>query len=823
MRALLAPCLVLPTMAPAFAQADFQSVIRPFLETHCIECHGPAKQKARLRYDQIEGYQQSDQHLWTKVHEMLRTGEMPPEEQSQPGEAERQSVLDWIEANQRSMHTASTRRLNRRELSAALRDLTGLSVDYAAGLPGDGTVDGFDTGSEALQDAGDSIAQIMEVSRRAVEGIRFLDPPTGQPLILNLDEEQYERDIRRAFSNLKDLGFESRGKDAIGVAGEGIFVSSRWTGDRDKFSISAPAPVDGRGVLRLRFSVGAMKPYPKLPNPHLWVQVGGKTIDILEITNHYEAPRTFTYDVQIEDVVVQKGSVEIALRSVVEMPYAIEGFENDERAKPEDNVPGGTGLFRPRYDRKQVPWKEAPVPYLVFDRIAIDPDHVAPWPPADWNVSLQGLNDHPEQARALLHLWTERAWRRPVTEEELTPFLTFYRELRTKDLSFDAALRATFQSVLLSGPFRFLASPADQDELIARHALASRLSFMLTGSPPDAALRDLAATGRLRKPAALEGEIDRLLDSPTSRDFWNPFITQWLVLDQPITLAMDHIKKQDFRFGRFLKESMREQTLSYVAQLFADNRPARELIQSDWTMMNNSLARHHGYDGIEGGHFRKVVLRAGDPRGGGLLGHAGIQSMLCWMGDNWVIYRGAWTMRHILDNPPPPPPLEVPELDPDAGENRGKTMRELLIQHQEEENCAVCHRKMDPVGFAFQNFDLSGRWRTLEHDHYHRYELDGKIEWRGEGSSRPVDAAGVLPRGEAFRDFAEFKELITNHYLSDMVEGLLKNLSLYGTGRQPDVRDRAIIRAIMEDHREAGYPLRDLLKALLQSEIFLES
>lgn len=267
---------------------------------------------------------------------------------------------------------------------------------------------------------------------------------------------------------------------------------------------------------------------------------------------------------------------------------------------------------------------------------------------------------------------------------------------------------------------------------------------MLVGSPPDRELRELAAAGNLRDPKVLDAQVDRLLADPRSDAFFRPLVTQWLNLNQPVTLTMSSLKKQDSRFGRHLKDSTKEETIQYVARLFADNRPARELVASDWTMMNDILAVHYGYPSIDGGKLRKLPMqsRPDDPRGGGVLGHAGIQSMLSWMGDNWMLYCGSWALTHILDDPPPPPPLEVPELLPLDKANQGKSFRELLVQHQADSQCSVCHKKMDPLGFAFQNFDLSGRWRNVEHERYHRAELDGKIEWRGEGKSRPVDTAG---------------------------------------------------------------------------------
>jgi hypothetical protein len=204
------------------------------------------------------------------------------------------------------------------------------------------------------------------------------------------------------------------------------------------------------------------------------------------------------------------------------------------------------------------------------------------------------------------------------------------------------------------------------------------------------------------------------------------------------------------------------------------------------------------------------------------MSHAGIQSMLCWMGDNWVIYRGAWTARHILNDPPQLPPLAVPELDATAGDLKYMTARELMAFHREDKSCAGCHVKLDPIGFAFQNFDLSGRWRDMEYESYKKEELDSNVAWRGEGTTRSVDTVGQLPRGEEFRTYADFKEKVVSNYQADMVQGLMKNFMLYATGRKPDIDDMAEIRQIMNDHAASGYPLRTMLLAVFQTKAFLE-
>jgi hypothetical protein len=789
------------------ALALLQSEPGPFLRKHCVSCHGAEKQKSGLRLDRIDGFRPGESHLWTQVHRQVSGGGMPPADRPRPSEAERRELLAWIEKEQRAQRPGGVRRLNRRELSAALRDLTGLSVDHASALPGDGTVDGFDVGAEALQDAADSVDRGLEIARRAVQGIRFLDAPSGKTLAIDFRKE---KDPRKALDAWKIQGVVM-GERGNALPGRGLLLEPRWLGDRGGFQFFVPAPPGRRGILRLAVSLAPLRTLAGMPAPQLWVRIGGNAIDTREISG----PAELVYEVQLDDLAVDTKGISVSLSAYVEVPYAIPGFENEERGKPGEEIPGGTGLFRPAFDRKKLPPEQQPVPYLLLERLEIDLDRVAAWPPPAWKADVGPLRDDPACASALIRLWIDRAHRRPPEEAELAEAAAFYGRLRGQGLPFDAALRAVFQSVLLGGPFRYLAPTADRDPAAAQHAIASRLGFLLAGGPPDAELRRLAAAGRLRTPSVLDAQVDRLL----SGAFVRPFTTQWLELGQPITVAMDHLQKQDFRFARHLKESMTGETLAYVEELFASNRPAREAISSDWTMMNGILARHYGTAGIEGARFRKVALRPDDPRGGGIAAHAGIQSMLCWMGDNWVIYRGAWALRHLLDAPPPPPPLDVPELN--AEEHRGRSFREILQRHQADPKCAVCHDRIDPLGFAFQNFDLSGRWRDVEHERYEKKELDGKIEWRGAGRSRPVDAVGRLPRGEEFRSFAEWKARVVGNYERDFVRGLSRNLLLYATGRRPDVADLAEIEAVLKDLGPKGTPLRDLLKALLRTRAFL--
>ena len=794
----------------------YETLVLPLMERYCIDCHGEDIQKARLRLDELDGFKPSDRHLWTKVHQQLTDGKMPPKKKRHPEPAEKQKLLAWIEKEQRALSAGSTRRLNRREFSSALQDVTGLDVDFAYTLPGDSKVDGFDTGGEALQDASDSVNQMMEVARRAVEGIRFLEP--AQSKILNLDLVNVAKDPNKKFDAWKAEGITIEKVPRIAKPGLGALVEPSWPRDPSSTMFRVPAPENRQGIMRVKFSVSSYTTFPGIPDPFLWIKIGGRVLDKREITG----PTDLEYQVQFEDSLMTSKGLRVDVTPRVELAYGVKGFENEDRSKP-SQLPNGAGLFRPVWDKRKLREPDQqPRPFLVLKNVELEPHYIAAWPPAKWGVDLGKPGDNPQYAGKLLALWMERAYRRPVTKQEQQNFFSFYKQLRGQGMTFDNALRSTFQSVLMSSPFRYLDSTAHEDKPVADHAVASRLSFMLVGAPPDAELLELAASGKLRRPVVLTAQAQRLLNDPRNyQNFLRPFVTQWLEMEQPITLADTRRGKASYHFRRHLGDSMREETYRYIHRMLEDNRPAQELVASNWTMMNDTLARHYGYPALEGAHLRKVSLRRDDPRGGGIMSHSGIQSMLCWMGDNWVIYRGAWAAKHILDDPPQLPPLEVPELDPTAGDNKYMTARELMKLHREDKNCYVCHIKLDPIGFAFQNFDISGRWRNVEHQFYEMDELDSNVAWRGTGKTRPVDTVGELPGGEKYTSYDEFKKVVAQSYQDDMVRGIMKKFLLFATGRKPDIDDMAEIKTIMQEHEKKGYPLRDMLLAVFQTDAFL--
>ena len=521
----LALCAVLLASSSAAADDSFQTVAAPFLKQHCVACHGEKKQEGGVRLDQVDGVTAGNRHLWTLIHQKVASGEMPPKGRPQPDAADRKAVLGWAVEKQRALGAGGTRRLNRRELSAALRDVTGLQVDFSLGLPGDGTVAGFDTGADGLPEASDAVAQWLVVTRRAVDGLYFLDAPKGKTFAMNFAEV---KDLRKAFEVWKADGFTGKEMKGTTRPGLGLLIEPRAVGEREEWSVTVPAPPSNEGVLRLRLDVSVMKPSDGIPNPRLWVRIGGRDLDFREVAGTREKPQTLVYEVQLGDLVVQSKGVTVALANKVEIPYAVAGFENEDKTSPNEKnpAPGGTGLFRPQFDRRALSPEKQPAPYLVLHGIAIEPGVGTPWPPKEWKADVGAVSDTRESAKRLLALWMDRAWRRPVSEAEQVPYLKLYEKVRADGATFDAALRAAFQSVLMSAPFRYHASPAHPDRVVAEHALAGRLSFMFWGEPPDAELRAVANSGTLRDPKVLDAQVDRLLADPRSQAFVRPFVTQ---------------------------------------------------------------------------------------------------------------------------------------------------------------------------------------------------------------------------------------------------------------------------------------------------------
>ena len=469
-------------------------------------------------------------------------------------------------------------------------------------------------------------------------------------------------------------------------------------------------------------------------------------------------------------------------------------------------------------------------PGVAFHWLEVEGPFIEEWPPASYRalfgdvpIEQEGrhvvaVSEQPlEDAGKLLAGFMERAYRRPVAEAEFNRFQQYAKQLLKEGETFTDAMIATYSAVLASPEFLYhCGQPGDLDDF----ALAERLSFFLGESIPDKELRDLARQGKLSDPDTLRAEVDRLLDKPEAKRFVKEFLDAWLKLDEINDTDPDRELYPEYAGDWWLVDSMVEESRLYFADLIGGDRPARNVIDADYTFADERLARHYGISGVVGPSFRRIPLSEKSPYGG-ILTQASVLKVTANGTVTSPVLRGVYVMERLLGDPPSPPPPSVPAVEPDI---RGaSTIRELLKKHREDASCASCHNKIDPPGFALESFDVMGRWREN-----YRSLAQGSERIEGLGRSgnefvhfigKAVDASGVTPKGDPFDDILQFKKLL----LEDeevIARNLAEQLIVYATGAPVRFADRDDVDDILEACRSSHYGVRSLIHEIVQSPLF---
>jgi uncharacterized protein DUF1592/uncharacterized protein DUF1588/uncharacterized protein DUF1595/uncharacterized protein DUF1585 len=436
-------------------------------------------------------------------------------------------------------------------------------------------------------------------------------------------------------------------------------------------------------------------------------------------------------------------------------------------------------------------------------------------------VSQQPLAD----AEEILRKFARRAFRRPMTDEEVKPFLGRVRAKLDEGYSFERALRVGLKAVLVSPHFLFLGesirppnnaaapdkpSPPALDEF----ALASRLSYFLWSSMPDEDLLQLAEQGQLSQPETLREQVERMLRNPKAQAFTENFAGQWLGLRNIDATQPDRQLYPEY--DDLLRQSMVKEVYQFFEEVLKDDLSLTNFVASNFSIINGRLATHYGISGVEGLEFRKVSLPASSHRGG-VMTMAAIMKVTANGTTTSPIVRGAWVLDRLLGTPPPRPPSSVEAVEPDI---RGATtIRNQLAKHRQTESCAACHKTIDPPGFALENFDVIGGWR----DHYRSIGDGEPVTLNGRRmrykNGPAVDAGDVLPDGRQFHDIDEYRELL----LSDrdqLARALAIKLLTYAIGTPPTAADRPKIEAIVASVRSKNYGFRSLVHEVVQSAVF---
>ena len=402
-----------------------------------------------------------------------------------------------------------------------------------------------------------------------------------------------------------------------------------------------------------------------------------------------------------------------------------------------------------------------------------------------------------DSAREVIARFVDRAFRRPARPDEVERVLAVFRLANDRGESFECAIQVALATVLASPQFLFLLEPEESpgDRPLTDYELATRLSYFLWSSTPDDELFREARDGTLRR--NLREQVDRLLADPKSDEFVKNFAGQWLQLRKLGAVSPDKNLFPSFDDG--LRQAMRGETEQYFAHILRDDRSVLELLDSDYTFVNGPLARHYGIEGVEGDQFRKVVLP--DHRRGGVLTQASVLTLTSNPNRTSPVKRGQWILQQILGTPPPPPPPNTPKLDESPKSSETASLRERMEAHRSDPKCASCHLQMDAMGFALENFDAVGRWRSM----------DGPF---------PIEPAGELVGRRPFADVKELKGLLSSSSAKKFSKTLVENMLTYALGRGLEASDARTVEEIRKRLASENYRVRQILFGIVESPSF---
>ncbi|MEO6245193.1 MAG: DUF1592 domain-containing protein [Opitutaceae bacterium] len=837
-----------------------------FIEQHCAACHDETEKKGELDLTALkfEPTNADNFATWVKVFDRASSGEMPPKKKPRPASADLAAFTHAVAApllaheQERAAREgrATRRRLNREEYENALRDLLHAPwLEIKDRLPEDAVAHNYNKIGDALEmthvqvarylDAADyALRQVIahQAERPATTVTRYYarDQKTFQSNIAKYRNEQERMVIPVLDVKAQYEIYEKKAPITVGAADPAtrereafVEIASQYESYEMWFDAFT---VPRAGRYKLRFNtftawVGPEKPEQAAPGKgHRWwipdlrdVSIGRRTepVTIYAETIPHNLRVIGKFDAQIEPTVheldvwlVAGETIRLDLTRLFRSRQGAGRFRNP--LATEEGAPG-VGF---RWLEVEGPlldaWPTAGHRLLFGDLPLKQNDHPAL---DDFPLDVVSTDPRRDAARLLRHFLAQ-AYRRPTTEADVQRFLPVVENVLRAGDPFVEAMISGFTSVLCSPDFVGLEEkPGALDD----HALAARLSFFLQNTAPDAELRALAAAGKLRQPAVLRAQTDRLLDSPKSAQFVNAFLDYWLDLRTMSGAAPDPILYGDYYLDDLLNDSAPEETRAFFTELVRRDLPTRNIVDSDFAMLNERLAKHYGLPLFEGVAMRRVPLPAASVRGG-LLTQASILKVTANGTSTSPVKRGAWILDRILGRPPSPPPPNTPVVEPDT---RGaKTIREQLDQHRDVASCAFCHRAIDPPGFALESFDVMGGWRD-------RYRATAEnaaaahegIAYGGQKLlfrfAQPVDATGEMADGRKFSDVREFKRFLLEDE-AQLARNLTQQLAVYATGAPVGFADRAAIEGILARTRAGGYGVRSLVRELVQSELFLK-
>lgn len=830
------------------------SAVQDFLKAQCVSCHNGQTKQGNLDLTSLP-FNTSDSHTfatWVKIHDRVRDGEMPPKGMPRPAADAQASFLKTLanpliavdKIRARTEGRAAWRRMNRYEYENTLRDLLDAPwLQIKEMLPEDGEKYRFNKVGEALDvshvlmsrylvAAEYALRQAMaqQATRpetkteryytrqmRSFAGLSSLDNFNGTPeratflLVGNTADPAAQE--RRTPMTVGDKDPAVRDQEAVGLVCSS-YEPTEPTFDRFR------APVAGRYKLR----VSGYSFWSGPESERRWWRPSrtniskGRTTEPVTLYSqaaNRQLQKLCTFDVHPQDAPSDKDvfEIEVYLRKGETIrPDAVRFFRSRPPSwrNPLATQQGQPGVALrwlevqgPLYD--QWPGKGQ---HLMFGNLPIKANDAG-------QVEIVSQNPDADAARLMRDFMT-RVYRRPVEEADIQPFVSLVKTARNAGVSFTDAMITAYSAVLCSPEFVTL---EERPGLLDDEALASRLSYFLWNTEPDDELRTLAKQGALRKPAVLRAQAERLLADRRSEQFVDAFLDYWLDLRKANNVSPDEVLYPDYYLDDYLVESAVDETHAFFTELMQKNLPARNLVSSNFVMVNERLAGLYGLSGVQGSAIRRVSLPSDSVRGG-LLTQASILKVTANGTTTSPVMRGVWINERILGNTVPPPPPSIPAVEPDI---RGaKTIREQLAKHRSDPTCNSCHAKIDPAGFALENFDVVGGWRS-------RYRALGdevKLPGRGKNGqpftfypAQPIDSSGVLPDGRKFSDIRELKRLLAQDD-RQIARNLVRQFITYSTGAPVRFGDRPTVEAILDRTQSNNYGVKSLIFTIVESELF---
>lgn len=770
---------------------------------HCQKCHAGPKPKGDFLIESLspDFADRKNREQWLTVLEHLNAGDMPPKDKPRPPAKEVEAAIHWISAQAGAAEQARRaaegrvvlRRLNRAEYANTVRDLLGVEVDLTDLLPLDTSVSGFDNSAEALHTSSYLMRSYLDAADRALD-----EAIANKPRPYQIHKKF---DIREEKS-VKATGSVYRHVD------DGVAIFASWESANIRVTMwNFRSHV--RGKYRFRISGYGFQSEGKPVNFRV---TAGTLKEVTEerLIDYYAVPADKPTVIEFTEQLEPENRIRILAEGLPALPPAVEKVGADKYKGP--------GLV--------IQWVEIEGPLLASWP---PPSHVgifgnlkqAVVPSANDPKRLEVVSQQPMvDAERILRDFARRAFRRTVTDEDIKPFLARVKARLDQNYSFEQAMRVGLRAVLVSPSFLFLrekpatatASATAKAPALDDHALASRLSYFLWSSMPDEPLFKLAEARKLRDPAVLRQQVERMLSDPKAKAFTENFTGQWLSLRAIDATSPDRTLYPEY--DDILKTASVKEAVLFFDEVLKNDLSLANFVASDFTFVNARLAKHYGIPGIEGTEMRKVTLPPESHRGG-VLTMASVLKVTANGTTTSPILRGAWVLERILGTPPPKPPADVEAIEPDI---RGATtIRAQLAKHRQVASCASCHSKIDPPGFALESFDVTGGWRDRYRATGEPREINGRRVrvWPGP----PVDPSDSLPDGRKFRDIDEYKKLLLEDK-DQLARALTEKLLAYSTGAAPSKADNPEIETIVRSVREKKYGFKSLIHEVVQSAMF---